>query len=163
MLLYERLKPGRNWPRVRGWWLRAVFLNAVQVIAVMMGGVLWNRWMSQHQLWSIKPLGTAAGAVIGYVTITFVYYWWHRWRHDFDVLWRWFHQVHHSAQRIEVLTSFYKHPLEIFLNTILSSLILYVCLGLTTVAASSAVLLTGLGELFYHWNVSTPFWLGYFF
>jgi sterol desaturase/sphingolipid hydroxylase (fatty acid hydroxylase superfamily) len=26
-----------------------------------------------------------------------------------------------------------------------------------------AVLLTGIAELFYHWNVSTPHWLGYIF
>ena len=56
---------------------------------------------------------TIGGAIVGYLAITFVYYWWHRWRHESPFLWRWFHQVHHSPQRIEIITSFYKHPLEI--------------------------------------------------
>ena len=40
--------------------------------------------------------------------------------------------------------------------------ILYVGVGLDARAATSAVLLTGLAELFYHWNVSTPRWIGFF-
>jgi len=78
-------------------------------------------------------------------------------------LWRWFHQVHHSPQRIEIITTFYKHPLEVLLNGVISSAILYVGVGLDPRAASQAVLLTGLAELFYHWNVQTPRWLGFIF
>jgi sterol desaturase/sphingolipid hydroxylase (fatty acid hydroxylase superfamily) len=104
-----------------------------------------------------------ADAVLGHFVITFIYYWWHRARHEVSFLWRWFHQVHHSACRIEVLTSFYKHPVEILVNGVLSSLIVYVLLGLDPVSASLTVALTGLGELFYHWNVKTPYWLGYVF
>jgi sterol desaturase/sphingolipid hydroxylase (fatty acid hydroxylase superfamily) len=74
-----------------------------------------------------------------------------------------FHQIHHSAQRIEIVTSFYKHPSEILANGLLSSVILYWVAGLGPEAASGAVLLTGLAELVYHWNVSTPHWLGYLF
>jgi hypothetical protein len=77
------------------------------------------------------------------------------------VLWRWFHQFHHSPQRIEVITSFYKHPFELVANSILSSAILYLLVGLGPKPAAYAVLLTGLAELFYHWNVPTPHWLGY--
>ena len=45
----------------------------------------------------------------------------------------------------------------------LSSAILYLLVGLSPKAASLAVLLTGLAELVYHWNVRTPHWLGYIF
>ena len=38
---------------------------------------------------------------------------------------------------------------------------LYALLGLSPVAASNVVVLCGLAELFYHWNVKTPRWLGY--
>jgi sterol desaturase/sphingolipid hydroxylase (fatty acid hydroxylase superfamily) len=62
-----------------------------------------------------------------------------------------------------VLTSFYKHPIEIVANCVLSSLIVYVLLGLELSSASLAMTLDGLGELFYHWNIKTPYWLGYFF
>ena len=88
-------------------------------------------------------------------------YWWHRWRHESSFLWRWFHQLHHSPQRIEVVTSFYKHPFELLANSVLSSAILYLLVGLGPQAAAQTVLITGLAELFYHWNVKTPHWLGF--
>jgi sterol desaturase/sphingolipid hydroxylase (fatty acid hydroxylase superfamily) len=151
MMVVERIAGGRNWPRVRGWWWRAILLNGFQVGAVWLAGSVWN------------GLGTVGGTLLGYFVITFIYYWWHRWRHESTFLWRWIHQVHHSPQRIEVITSFYKHPLEILVNSVLSSAILYLVVGLSPKAASLAVLLTGLAELVYHWNVRTPHWLGYIF
>src|SRR5205823_3491246 len=76
-------------------------------------------------------------------------------------LWRWLHQVHHSPQRIELITSFYKHPLELLANGILSSALVYWVVGLDVPAATLAVTLTGVAELFYHWNVRTPHWVGF--
>jgi sterol desaturase/sphingolipid hydroxylase (fatty acid hydroxylase superfamily) len=161
MIVIERRSAGRSWPLVRGWWFRAILLNSFQVGAVWLAGVAWNGWMSRHRLWSADKIGAWAGALLGYVVITFLYYWWHRWRHESSFLWRWVHQIHHSAQRIEVITSFYKHPFEILANSVLSSAILYLGVGLAPRSASMAVLLTGIAELFYHWNVPTPHWLGY--
>ena len=162
MLLIELACPGRIWPQVRGWWARALLLNGFQVASVYLAGFLWDDWMASHRPWSADALGIAGGAIAGYFIITFVYYWWHYWRHRSPFLWRWFHQVHHSPQRIEVITSFYKHPFELVANGILSSVILYLLVGLGPVAASQAVLLSGIAELFYHWNVRTPYWLGFF-
>lgn len=163
MIAIEVMQPGRNWPQVRGWWARAIALNAVQVGSVWLAGVAWDGWMQRHRPWSAEWMGTTGGAVVGYLAITFVYYWWHRWRHQVDFLWRWFHQVHHSPQRIEVITSFYKHPLEIVVNGVLSSAILYLLVGVGPQAAAGAVMLSGLAELFYHWNVRTPYWVGFLF
>jgi len=163
MMAVEALRPGRRWPQVRGWWLRAALLNGAQVASVFLAGATYDRWMAGHRPWAPPAAGTAAGAVIGYLALTFVYYWWHRARHASPWLWRWFHQVHHSPQRIEIITSFYKHPMEIAVNGVLSSAILYLGLGLTPGAAAGAVALSGLGELVYHWNVTTPYWMGFVF
>lgn len=163
MIGIELFVPGRSWPKVANWWFWAILLNAVQVGSVFLAGVAWNRWMAGRSLWDAQSFGTSGGAVAGYLVITFIYYWWHRFRHRSDFLWRWFHQVHHSPQRIEIITSFYKRPFEILMNGVLSSLILYCLVGVTAEAASVAVLVTGLAELFYHWNVKTPYVLGFFF
>jgi sterol desaturase/sphingolipid hydroxylase (fatty acid hydroxylase superfamily) len=153
--------PGRAWPRVAGWWLRAALLNGFQAGIIYVAGVVWDGWLVQHRLWSADGFGVAGGALVGYLTLTFVYYWWHRFRHRSDFLWRCFHQLHHSPQRIEVITSFYKHPSEIIANMLLSSTVMYLLVGLGPEAAAGAMLLSGLAELFYHWNVPTPHWLGY--
>jgi sterol desaturase/sphingolipid hydroxylase (fatty acid hydroxylase superfamily) len=162
MMLLEHRKPGRRWPHVRGWWLRAGIANSVQFALVLTTGLLWDEWVGARRLFSITSWGATVGGLVGYGVLTFVYYWWHRWRHEVSWLWR-LHQMHHSAQRIEVLTSFYKHPLEIFADCLLTSAILYAVLGLGAQGAALALLLSGLGELFYHWNCKTPRWLGYLF
>jgi|SRR5581483_1614522 len=163
MMMGEIARPGRIWPQVAGWWTRAALLNGLQGVMVLIAGLTWDRWLMEHRLWSADTLGVTGGALVGYLAITFVYYWWHRWRHEVSFLWRWFHQVHHSPQRIEVITSFYKHPFELLANSILSSAILYLLVGVSPAVAARAVLISGLAELFYHWNVRTPYWLGYVF
>lgn len=163
MIAVEQLAARNPWPRIRHWWLRAITLNGVQVAVVVCAGRLWDGWLHGHRPWSAAGLGTLGGVALGYLTITLVYYAWHRARHEVDFLWRWLHQLHHSPQRLEVVTSFYKHPLEIALNGLLSSAVVYLLVGLEVREASLVVLATGLAELFYHWNVRTPYWLGFVF
>jgi sterol desaturase/sphingolipid hydroxylase (fatty acid hydroxylase superfamily) len=98
---------------------------------------------------------------VGYLVMSFVNYWWHRLRHKSDFFWRWFHQLHHSAQRIELITTFYKHPVESLVDSFGALVILFLVVGVSPAAASLALLLAGLLELFFHWNVKTPHWVGY--
>lgn len=164
MMAVEIKKPGRSWKKVSGWWARAALLNGFQVLSVFIAIFTWDKWFSGTALWHAEDMfGTTGAAFFGYFVITFIYYWWHRWRHESQLLWNHLHQIHHSAQRIEIITAFYKHPMEIMINSILSSAILHIGLGLSPESASLAVLLTGLGELVYHWNVRTPYWLGFIF
>jgi sterol desaturase/sphingolipid hydroxylase (fatty acid hydroxylase superfamily) len=118
MMVVEHVHPGRKFPEVGGWLGRAISINACQVGSVLLAGVVWNGWMARHLLWSTDRLGVYPGAVAGYFVLTFVYYWWHLLRHRSNFLWRWLHQIHHSPQRLEVLTAFYKHPLEIILDSL---------------------------------------------
>jgi sterol desaturase/sphingolipid hydroxylase (fatty acid hydroxylase superfamily) len=161
MIVVERVKPGRLWPKVPGWWTRALLLDGVQIASVFLAGRTYDAWIGTHRPWSADGLGLWGGAAVGYVVHTFVYYWWHRFRHDVGPLWRWVHQVHHSPQRIEVITSFYKHPIELAINGVLSSVVLYAIVGLGPEAGTLAMVMNGVAELFYHWNVRTPVWLGY--
>jgi sterol desaturase/sphingolipid hydroxylase (fatty acid hydroxylase superfamily) len=163
MILIEALAPGVKQPRTPLWIVRVAALNLAQIAVVYRGALTWDRWLPHWRWWDGDSLGPAAGVALGYVVITFVYYWWHRARHASPLLWRWLHQVHHSPARIEVLTSFYKHPLEIAANGLLSSFILHVVVGLSPAMASIVVTITGLAELVYHWNVRTPYWLGFLF
>jgi sterol desaturase/sphingolipid hydroxylase (fatty acid hydroxylase superfamily) len=71
--------------------------------------------------------------------------------------------MHHSPQRVEIITAFYKHPFELIADSLICSAILYIGLGVTPAAAANAVLLSGLAELYYHWNIKTHYWLGYIF
>ena len=163
MLVYERQRPAWPFLAVRGWWLRAMSLTVVQAATAWLASATWDLWLSGAALWRVGGYGLAADALIGYFALTFVYYWWHRARHEVPLLWRWLHQVHHSPARLELFTAFYKHPLEILLNGVLSSTILHVGLGLSAESASLTVVITGIAELAYHWNVRSPYWIGFLF
>ena len=78
------------------------------------------------------------------------------------LFWNVFHQIHHSASRIETLTSFYKHPVEIAINSMLSSVVIYVLLGASLETGPWYSFFAALGEFYYHSNLRTPRWTGYF-
>lgn len=160
----ERLVPGWSLPQVRSWPWRVLLVNGVQLCVVLLAGFTWERWLSSVALLHLSDhVSPAVGGVIAYFIATLVFYWWHRWRHEHDFLWLGFHQIHHSPQRLEVITSFYKHPGEMVVNSVIGSLLVYTLLGLSPEAGAVYTLCTALGEFFYHTNVRTPRWVGFFF
>lgn len=163
-LIIERIKPGWTLPSVKTWPLRVILINLVQLGVVLLAGVSWEKWLSEYSFFNLSAwLPEWAAGLFAYFIATFVFYWWHRWRHENDWLWRGFHQIHHSPQRLEVITSFYKHPGEMIANSIIGSVLVYTVLGLHVEAAAVYTACTALGEFFYHTNVRTPQWIGYIF
>jgi sterol desaturase/sphingolipid hydroxylase (fatty acid hydroxylase superfamily) len=139
-------------------------INIAQLGVVLLAGVTWEHWFSAWSIFQLSDyVSNTLGGFIAYFIATFLFYWWHRWRHESDFLWRMFHQIHHSPQRLEVITSFYKHPLEMIVNSIIGSLLVYTFLGLSLEAGAIYTFLTAIGEFFYHTNIKTPRWVGFIF
>lgn len=159
----ERAVPGWRLPRVRTWPVRVLAINAAQLGVVLLAGATWEKWLVGYSLVDLSDLPDALGGFIAYFIATFVFYWWHRWRHEVDWLWIHFHQIHHSARRLEVITSFYKHPVEMIVNSFIGSVLVYAVLGLSLEAGAVYTLCCALGEFFYHTNCRTPQWIGYVF
>ena len=82
MMLVEWLRPGVVQPRVPWWIARVAAFNAAQVAVVWLGACSWDRWLPRWKLFDGESLGPTAGALLGYLAITFVFYWWHRARHE---------------------------------------------------------------------------------
>lgn len=159
----ERLFPGRELPESRGWHGRALFLNLCQVSIVLLSGISWNRWLQRWSLFHISgSMQPFLQGLLGWFIGTFFFYWWHRARHDSEFLWRVCHQIHHSPARIELWTAFYKHPVEIAADSVLASALMFSLLGASTRAGLWFNVFAVLGEYFYHCNLRTPRWLGYF-
>jgi sterol desaturase/sphingolipid hydroxylase (fatty acid hydroxylase superfamily) len=163
MLLIERVIPGTKMPKVAGWLWRAVMLNLCQIAIVIVAGVTWNEWLKGWSLLHATTWPDWIASLTTYIFSTFVFYWWHRIRHESHFWWRFAHQIHHSASRLEILTSFYKHPFEILINSVLSALLVYPIMGCSAQQGAYYTLLIAVGEMFYHWNVHTPRWLGHWF
>jgi sterol desaturase/sphingolipid hydroxylase (fatty acid hydroxylase superfamily) len=162
-IVLERVRPGRHLPAPPGWFARAAILNAIQLGIVVLAGFTWNEWFTSWSLFHIAgQLPAPVEGALAWFIGTFVFYWWHRVRHASDFAWRVLHQVHHSPTRIEALTSFYKHPLEIAANSVISSALVFGVLGGSVEAAAWFNVFAAVGEMCYHSNLRTPRWFGYF-
>jgi sterol desaturase/sphingolipid hydroxylase (fatty acid hydroxylase superfamily) len=158
----ERIWPASKLPVVRAWWPRVILVNALNAALVFGIGRLWNEWLGGVSLVRLADhVGDVAAGIITYLVAAFVYYWWHRFRHESRLLWLLLHQLHHSPRRMEVAMAFYKHPVEIGINAILSSVLAYTLMGCTPIAAAVYMVLAGTAEFFYHANIRTPRWLGW--
>ena len=161
-LTVERVAPGRSQPQASGWYLRAILLNLTQLGVVLLGGVTWSLWLHGASVISIASLHPVLQGFLCWFVGTFCFYWWHRARHKSNFLWQGLHQIHHSASRIETLTAFYKHPLEITINSIFSTMIVFLLMGASLEAAPWYSFFAAFGEFYYHANIRTPRWTGYF-
>jgi sterol desaturase/sphingolipid hydroxylase (fatty acid hydroxylase superfamily) len=164
LMILERIIPDQKLPHIKGWWTRVIIINILQLGVVILGSYTWDVWLKKTSLFHLSDhTSPAIGGLIAYFILTFIFYWWHRWRHELNFLWLTLHQIHHSPQRIETITSFYKHPVEITSNSILIGMVNFLVLGLTVESAAFCLLFSSIGEYVYHMNIQTPHWLGYFF
>ena len=158
----ERRFSGRTLPTSPGWLARALAMNLIQLGLIGLGGLTWNRAFRGHSLFHLAPtLPAIAQGALFWFAGTFVFYWWHRLRHA-DGFWRVLHQLHHSPSRIELLTSFYKHPVEMVADSVITGALVYCVCGGSAEAGAWTSFFGAAGEYFYHSNIRTPRWVGWF-
>lgn len=160
-ILIELLFPARQLPQTRGWVWRSIiaFLSFFFLSSYL--PLLTDEYLAAYQLLDLSGLSTIAGAFAALMSYQVGQYVWHRMMHKKRFLWRWFHQMHHSAERLDVLGAFYFSPLDIIGWTLLGSLMTVLVIGVSPEAAT-VFLLTSFGlACFQHMNVRTPVWLGY--
>uniref|UniRef100_A0A6C0C8P2 Fatty acid hydroxylase domain-containing protein n=1 Tax=viral metagenome TaxID=1070528 RepID=A0A6C0C8P2_9ZZZZ len=162
LMFLEYLFPDRDLPKVNGWWLLGLSINIVQLI-IGLSAYLLEDYLNFPSRLNLKLyVSDFTGGVVAYFIHIILMYWWHYFRHMIHVLWILFHQFHHSPQRVEILTSFYKHPLEMIINSALMILLSYPVLGISGRSSMWLSIFAGFGEFIYHMNLRTPKFLAYF-
>jgi sterol desaturase/sphingolipid hydroxylase (fatty acid hydroxylase superfamily) len=161
VLVLERLFPARPLPEVRGWllkgWLFFIFTGVVNgVVPALLASALGDRTLFHLGAVSVVP-----GALLGYVVADFFGYWCHRAMHTLPSLWRWTHQMHHSAERMDLAGLSYTHPFDTLLSFTLTGLATAL-LGLSPLAAAMAGMLGFASAVVQHMNIRTPHWMGWF-
>ena len=161
LITWESIAPARPLPRVKGW--KALGLGAFAIYFFLSSylPLLWTEHLAPFQLFDLTSLGTWMGAAVGLLVYEAGVYFWHRSMHGSDVLWRVFHQMHHSAERLDTYGAFWFSPADMIGWTVLSSLCLTLIVGLAPEAATVVLLATTLLAIFQHSNIRTPRWLGY--
>ena len=161
LMAWEALWPGRPLPAIRGWKLRGLASFVVFFYLSSYLPLLTDGWLARYQLIDLTGLGTLGGAVVGLLVYELGVYVWHRSMHTSDVLWRVFHQMHHSAERLDTYGAFYFSLTDMIGWTLLGSLALVLVIGITPEAATVVILTTTLLAIIQHANIRTPHWLGY--
>src|SRR3546814_10660772 len=73
---------------------------------------LLDGWLGNHQLFDASALPFALQLVTGFLVLELGVYLWQRTMHNSEPLWRAMHQMHHSAERVDIWGAFYFHPLD---------------------------------------------------
>ncbi|NDY93648.1 sterol desaturase family protein [Ideonella livida] len=144
------------------WLILSLCVGASTLAMTLFVGWWFHRAIRHRALcpWAVDLPWPVVG-LLSFLLTSFLFYWWHRATHHFDLLWRVFHQLHHSARRVESLTAFYAHPLDTAAAVSIGAMSSYVVLGASPLAAALALFLTGAFDLFLHADLRTPVWLGY--
>ena len=160
LALAERLFPGRPLPRVPGWQARGLAVFAVYFLLSSYLPLLWADALAPLQFFDLSGWPTGAAAALGLLVYELFAYAYHRGMHSVDAWFRVSHQMHHSAERLDVYGAFWFSPLDIVGWTLVPSVALTL-LGLPPVAATTTILVITFLGIFQHANLRTPRWLGY--
>jgi sterol desaturase/sphingolipid hydroxylase (fatty acid hydroxylase superfamily) len=151
----------RKFTTPRFWRLHALAVTVAMFLLSTGVAVAWGTLLVGHSLIDGRGLGTGGGAIVGILVYELLHYGYHRLVHRVDFLWRWNHQMHHSAESVDAFGANYLHPLDAFSFTTISSLVFFPLLGLTPMAGAIGAAFLTFNAMFQHANIKTPHWLGY--
>jgi sterol desaturase/sphingolipid hydroxylase (fatty acid hydroxylase superfamily) len=158
----DLLVPARSFPTVRGWRLKGLASGILYWFVSTRAPFLWDGFLGRHTVFDLKGLPFWAAIPPAIVAYELGVYAWHRTMHGSDVLWRAFHQTHHSAERVDIWGALYFHPLDMLGFTFVGSFMLVFVFGFAPEAVLVAFLAVTFLALFQHTNLRTPQWLGWF-
>ncbi|TGY89935.1 sterol desaturase family protein [Marinicauda algicola] len=161
LMVLETLFPARELPKVKFWRVRALAMTALFFVLAGYSPLLWYGWIGHLQLFDLSGVPLWAQVPLGYLALQVIQAAWHRTLHASDTLWRLFHQMHHSQERLDTFGALYFHPFDAVGFTFVASFAL-VLVGVDPMAGGIIGVIGAWLAIFTHTNVKTPRWLGYF-
>lgn len=163
LLIAEELFPGRPLPKIKYWKIKGILSFVIYFFLSTYLPMIWNDALTQYQLFDMSFLGDFFGAMLALLIYEFGVYIWHRSMHKSNILWRIFHQMHHSAERVDTYGAFFFSLMDMIGFTLLTSLALVVAGGFTVQATIYAIYGATFLAVIQHANIKTPQWMGYIF
>lgn len=161
LVLWEAIAPAKQLPDIKGWKFRALLSFAVYFYLSSYLPMITDSYLQQYQLLDLTGLDTIGGMLAGVFVLELGTWIWHRSMHASDVLWHGFHQMHHSAERLDVYGAFYFSLADMVGWTLLGSIMLVLGIGITPQAATLTLLTVTFMAMLSHSNIKTPRWLGF--
>lgn len=163
LMLAEEIFPGRKLPRIPYWRLKGITAFIVYFFLSSYLPFFWNEYLAKYQVFDMTGLGDYWGALVALLIYELGVYIWHRAMHKSHLLWRMFHQMHHSAERVDTYGAFFFSPMDMLGFTGLTSLALVWVGGFTPEATIYAIYGATFLAVIQHTNIKTPQWMGYIF
>jgi sterol desaturase/sphingolipid hydroxylase (fatty acid hydroxylase superfamily) len=161
LMLWEAVFPGRKLPEIKYWRLRGILFFLAFFFFSSYMPMFINPFLEPYQLLNLSGLGAVWGGLLAVLLYEFGVFAWHYWLHRSDFLWKNFHQMHHSAERLDTYGAFYFSPLDMLGWTVLGSVCFSLIAGFSAQAITVMLLVTNFFSIFQHANIKTPQWLGY--
>lgn len=131
----------------------SLFIFNSVVISVLSATPLWlvaERYSDRGLLSYIA--NPAWKALLSFLLLDLLLYFWHRVSHSFDFLWM-FHKVHHNDPYLNISTAFRIHIVELLVITVLKSIYI-VLLGVDPTMVLTNETILALFIMFHHTNIS---------
>lgn len=161
LMIWEALFPARELPYVKYWKIKGLTAFVIFFYLSSYLPLLVDPLLESYRLFDLTGLGTVGGGLSGILLYELGIYLWHRAMHRSDFLWRTFHQMHHSAERLDTYGAFFFSPMDMIGWTMLGSICFALLVGLSPQAITMVLLVTNFFSMFQHANIKTPWWLGY--
>ena len=145
----------RDYPDVTRWRLKGTAFALLYFALATYAPLFWDGWLGQYRLFAADALPLWQQILGGFLALELGIYAWHRTMHNAPFLWRWFHQMHHSAERVDIWGALYFHPFDTLGFTMVGSLALVVGFGISAEAAIIINLAATFMGLFQHANLPT--------
>jgi sterol desaturase/sphingolipid hydroxylase (fatty acid hydroxylase superfamily) len=163
LMISEELFPGRTLPSVTFWKGKGIIAFIIYFFLSSYLPLIWNEYLAKYQLLDMTSLGNYWGALVALLIYECAVYFWHRSMHKNNVLWRVFHQMHHSAERVDTYGAFFFSPMDMIGFTFVTSLAMVWIGGFTAQATIYAIYGATFLAVIQHANIRTPQWMGYIF
>lgn len=161
LMIVETITPALPQKTVKGWIPKAMFVFVIYFYLSTYLPLIWDKYLLPYQLMNLQQVNPYISTLVAILIFELMIYIWHRAMHSNNWLWRTFHQMHHSAERLDTFGAFYFSPLDMIGFTFIGSLTLSLFVGLAPEAISWFLYITMFLAIFQHTNIKTPQWLGY--
>ncbi|WP_234110810.1 MULTISPECIES: sterol desaturase family protein [Chryseobacterium] len=163
LMIAEELAPGRQLPPVKFWRIKGIIAFIAYFFLSTYLPLIWGETLDKYRIFDLTLLGDYWGALIALLIYELGVYIWHRSMHKNNILWRVFHQMHHSAERVDTYGAFFFSPMDMIGFTVLGSLTMVWIAGFTPQASIYALYGATFLAVIQHTNIKTPQWMGYIF
>lgn len=161
LMIWEAVFPARKMPVIPYWHIKGIASFIIYFFISSYLPFLYATWWPSFHFLDLSGVNVIIGSVIALLLSELGVYVWHRSMHKQKWLWRVFHQMHHSAERIDTYGAFYFSPTDMIGWTILGTVVFSFVTGLPPQSITLMLLVSTFLNIFQHANIKTPVWIGY--